>query len=307
MSATIRIATFNCENLFTRYKFREGVRVEEISEEGWDINKVKFEIHDPKTRSLTGKAIRVLDADVVALQEVENLDVVKRFRTRYLGGFRAYPHVVVVDGNDPRLIDVAVISRYPIVHARSYQQMKESPRKRSFIFSRDCLEVDVKFHGIVITLFVNHFKSMVGGRSRTRARRLTQAKAVKQIVTDRFGPDPGRHPFIILGDLNDYMETDRHGKPGIEDIVNWGQVENVVDRLPIEERWTHYYKGQKAYRQLDYILTSNVLSAKVKTVEIERGGVPRRATKYAGPRFRGVGEDCPKASDHCPLMVEIKI
>ena len=157
MSATIRIATFNCENLFTRYKFREGVRVDEISEEGWDINKVKFEIHDPKTRSLTGKAIRVLDADVVALQEVENLDVVKRFRTRYLGGFRAYPHVVVVDGNDPRLIDVAVISRYPIVHARSYQQMKESPRKRSFIFSRDCLEVDVRFHGIAITLFVNHF------------------------------------------------------------------------------------------------------------------------------------------------------
>jgi predicted extracellular nuclease len=185
--------------------------------------------------------------------------------------------------------------------------MKESPRKRSFIFSRDCLEVDVMFEEIVITLFVNHFKSMVGGRSRTRARRVTQARAVKQIVTDRFGPDPGRHPFIILGDLNDYMETDRYGQPGIEDIVNWGQVENVVERLPIEQRWTHYYKRQKAYRQLDYILTSNVLSAKVKTVEIERGGVPRRAAKYAGPRYRGVGEDYPKASDHCPLMVEIKL
>lgn len=307
MSKTIRIATFNCENLFTRYKFREGLKVEEISKEGWDINKVKFEVQDPKVRSLTGKAIRVLDADVVALQEVENLDVVKRFRTKYLGGFKGYPHVVVVDGNDPRLIDVAVISRYPIVHARSYQQLKESPRKRSFIFSRDCLEVDVSFDGVLITLFVNHFKSMVGGRAKTRPRRVAQAKAVKQIVVDRFGPSPGRHPFMILGDFNDYMETDRHGKPGIEDIVNWDQVKNVVERLPAEERWTHYYKGQKAYRQLDYILASNGLSSKVKRVEIERAGMPRRATRYTGTRFRGVGENYPKASDHCPVLVEMEL
>jgi exonuclease III len=58
---------------------------------------------------------------------------------------------------------------------------------------------------------------------------------------------------------------------------------------------------------LDYVLLSNVLTSKVTKVEIERGGMPKRAKKYTGPRFRGVGQDSPKASDHCPVVVELNI
>ena len=36
-----------------------------------------------------------------------------------------------------------------------------------------------------------------------------------------------------------------------------------------------------------------------------RKGLPFRATKYTGPRFPDVGEDNPKASDHCPLAMEL--
>jgi hypothetical protein len=35
--------------------------------------------------------------------------------------------------------------------------------------------------------------------------------------------------------------------------------------------------------------------------------MPKRAVKYAGPRFVGVGKDNPKASDHCPMVVELNI
>jgi endonuclease/exonuclease/phosphatase family metal-dependent hydrolase len=306
MAKTVRIATFNCENLFARYKFKSKSKTSDISKLGWDVNKTKFTILKPEEKRLTAKAVKGAKADIIALQEVENMEVLRRFRTKHLGGFKKYPHVMLIDGNDPRHIDVAVLSRYPIMHARSYQHVKK-PNEKILTFSRDCLEVDILINGKTITLFVNHLKSLMGGREKTRDRRMLQSKAVKKIVKKRFGNSAGKHPFIILGDLNDYMETDSEGKPGITPLVNWNQVENVIDRLPVDERWTHYYKGKDAYRQLDYILISNSLSAKLKKVEIERRGMPKRAKKYAGPRFPGIGKNKPKASDHCPVVVELEI
>ena len=37
-------------------------------------------------------------------------------------------------------------------------------------------------------------------------------------------------------------------------------LENVIQRLPLEEQWTHYYARQQEYRQLDYILRSQSLA-----------------------------------------------
>jgi len=62
---------------------------------------------------LTAKAISETKADVIALQEVESLAALRRFRNDYLKR-RGYDHVIVLDGNDPRFIDVAVMSKYPI-------------------------------------------------------------------------------------------------------------------------------------------------------------------------------------------------
>jgi endonuclease/exonuclease/phosphatase family metal-dependent hydrolase len=305
---TLRIATFNCENLFARFRFRDNISPGQASRDGFNINDVSFNFHDHDKRRITSKAMRELDADIIALQEVENLDVLERFRSRYLGGFKAFPHAMLIDANDPRYIDVAVLSRHPIVHARSYKAMKRTPQSRTFIFSRDCLEVDVAFNGDSITLFVNHFKSMLGGRGNTRNRRLGQVRAVKQIVADRFGADqPGNHPVVVLGDFNDYIEAGHENESSLPELVNWDQVENVVGRLPAADQWTHYYAGRNQYRQLDYLLVSNVLRPAVQAVEIERRGMPRRATRYTGSRFIGVGQNNPKASDHCPLLVELDI
>ena len=304
----VRIASFNCENLFARFRFRDNYSPTDASSDGFTINNVTFSFYDRTQRRLTANAIKALNADVVALQEVENLDVLKRFRSQFLGGFRAFPHALVIDGNDPRFIDVAVLSRHPILHARSHQSSKSSPRSRSFIFSRDCLEIDVDFAGNLLTLYINHLKSMIGGRSRTRNRRLQQVRCVRNIITDRFGSSrPGNKPFIVLGDLNDYIEQGEEHLSSLPELVQWNQIEDVLNRLPLDERWTHFYSRGNEYRQLDYILISRSLRQKVTSVEVERRGMPRRATRYTGRRFRGIGHDNPKASDHCPILVELDL
>src|SRR5574337_459844 len=316
--ATIRIGSFNVENLFARYKFNKNVDPQKAVIDGWRAVQRHFDIYDEVNKKITAQAILATQADVLALQEVENLDTLKRFRDLYLGGRKAYPHAVAIDGNDPRLIDVAVLSRYPLVNIRTYQHLRV-PAWKSFLFSRDCLEVDVQLPGqATLTLYVNHLKSMMDrqdgcqGRQRTQAKREKQAATVKEIVTQRFGKSAGQHPFIVLGDLNDYLETDAQGKTGIAQLVRWDQVVNIVDRLPEEERWTHFFKGRKqcqhppAYRQLDYLLLSKSLAdANGNAPYIERRGLTTRADRDSGPRFPGVNSQKHKASDHCPVVVEL--
>ena len=109
---SIRIATFNCENLFARYKFRKNTDPKAAVKDGWLADKTKFDINDRDAKRITGNAIEETDADVVALQEVEGLDTLRRFRSDHIdGGTRTYPHIALIDGNDPRLIDIAVLSK----------------------------------------------------------------------------------------------------------------------------------------------------------------------------------------------------
>lgn len=130
----LRLGTFNCENLFARFKFNKNVDPAKASKNGFTVNDAYFDILNENEKKLTGEVIKAHDADVLALQEVENLDVLKRFRSDWLKSL-GYSYAMLVDDNDPRHIDVAVLSRYPIVAARSHQELKNG---KSFIFSRDC-------------------------------------------------------------------------------------------------------------------------------------------------------------------------
>lgn len=313
----VRIATFNAENLFARYKFNSNVDPRKAIVDGWRADQRKFDIFDAETKKVTAEAIRAANADIVALQEIENFDTLKRFRSLYLNK-SGYKHAMLIDGNDPRQIDVAVLSRFPIVAARSYQH--ETVAGGQSLFSRDCLVVDIAVAPRkTLTLFVNHLKSMLdkknpaNGRRNTAARRRVQAERVVEIVRERFGTRPGDAPFVILGDLNDYMQTDDQGRPAIDALVAWDQVENVVDRLPEAERWTHFFARKKAYRQLDYLLPSKALAAASRGLPvIERRGLPKGATRVAARRFAGI-EDAPPskkdraASDHCPLAFDLAL
>lgn len=321
--AKVRVATFNCENLFARFRFNSNVNPQNASANGFTINYLAFAFLNEDEKKLTGSAIRAADADILCLQEIENFDVLKRFRSQRLSQ-EGYKHGVVIDGNDPRQIDVAVLSRFPIVATRSHQHLRSG---NTALFSRDCLEVDIDVNGKPLMLFVNHLKSMLdkndpdNGRKNTRARRLTQAQMVKQIVIDRFGSNPGGKPFVILGDLNDYLGPGQGTTDAISDLVQWNQVENVLERLPdnssgqLGERWTHFFdqtnalnQELEAYKQIDYLLVSKSLAQNSSgNPVLVRKGLPRRAVLYSGPRFPGVGNSKPSASDHCPLAFDLTL
>ena len=304
--SSVRVCTFNAENLFARYQFRSNQSPSDDG--GFSINNLAFTLNNEREKNLTGRVIRDVDADIVCLQEVENLPVLKRFASEHLAS-KNYKHRLLIDGNDPRMIDVAILSRFPIRAIRSHA-FERNARNTASLFSRDCLvaevtvPVDNQGNTAPLFFYINHFKSMMGGREQTRARRQEQASRVAEILTDDFGENMDGN-FIVAGDFNDYPGDGT----GVSALIDHPQLVNGVERLSTEDRWTHHWAGGNSYSQLDYLLLSKKLDTAAQHPVPERNlkGLPYRAERYDGDRYDGVGETRPKASDHVPLFMDIPL
>lgn len=296
-----RVGTLNVENLFARYNFRK--KIDPLKDDGFSINDTAFNLYNEDSKKITAKLIKLMDADVLALQEVENLHTLDRFNSKYLRSMK-YKHRVLIDGFDMRKIDVALLSRYPIVHVRSYRN-ERNERNSYWLFSRDCLEVDINVDGSILRLYINHFKSMIYSRKTTKARRKAQVDKVAEIIDDTWEEDDYQGDYVVLGDFNDY--------PGVgtslNKLIKNPNLENVLMRVPKKDRWTHHWAGGNKYSQLDYILLSNDLASKNPKVEpqVFRQGLPLRASEYEGKRIKGVGKNHPKASDHAGVVIDVAL
>ena len=136
----------------------------------------------------TGRVIAETNADIVLCIEVENRPTLQRFNEQVLNAeFNAsYPHVMVIDGNDQRGIDVGVMSRYPINGIRSHvDDLNPNGERNVRATSEYVIELsDTKR----IVIIPNHFKSKRGGDSQTvKNRRLTQASTASAIAKNAPG------------------------------------------------------------------------------------------------------------------------
>jgi len=321
---SLRVATFNVENLLARFTFsaadQQGLAtlLDVDSEvERADLVRSYWNVLNDENRVFTALSLRAAAADMLCLQEVDNKQALESFHDRYIRRVaRAeYPYRLLIEGNDPRGIDVAVLSRFPIVSAATHQHVEADVNyaggvRRERVFKRDCLEVNISKEGRTLPIFVCHFKSMSGGRAETRPNREAEAKAVRAIVEERFG-DPAAHDWLIAGDLNDYTETD--GAPddghGLGALLGDGFSVDLVKRIADpEDRWTHFYSEEGSYHQLDYLLASPSLAQKNPGAipRALRQGQPFRADRYRGERWPRLGYDRPKASDHCPVVIDLE-
>jgi endonuclease/exonuclease/phosphatase family metal-dependent hydrolase len=144
---------------------------------------------------LTARVIGDVGADIIGIVEAENRPSLVRFNEELLDG--RYRHVMLVDGNDDRGIDVAIMTgnNFDIESIRSNVDTVDAIGP---VFSRDCPQYEVRTPGgTTVHVLVNHFKSQSGGGGSKRRR---QAEAVRRIVDGLV--QQGAH-VVVLGDLNE--------------------------------------------------------------------------------------------------------
>jgi len=154
----------------------------------------------------TGRVIRDVNADVLAVVEAEDRVALKQFSDYVLGevGGLPYDQVMVIDGNDDRGIDVGLMTKagFGIGLMRSHIHDRDKKTGEA-IYGRDCPEYAVSTAGGEQIWFLpNHFKSKFGGDSEeARAKRESQAIRTAEIY--RGLREEGRDNVVVLGDLND--------------------------------------------------------------------------------------------------------
>jgi endonuclease/exonuclease/phosphatase family metal-dependent hydrolase len=306
---TIRVATFNIENLF------DDKDDPKLTGSGDDKDMLK-----PKAdRAAAALAIRRINADVLALQEVESLEALLWFRDEFLKDM-GYEHVASIDAGDGRGIEQSVLSRFPLSNTKVYSGMKLGGRQpdrwgnepnanagKPFEFTRDPLSVTVtvpssqvgellskagttkpRVEDYKITLLVVHSKS---GRD-FEDQREAEAKGLVNITQQIERDTPGAN-VLILGDFNATQN-----RVSLRTLADNGLQTVFENRDPRDPKTMTHTTG----RCIDHIYFNANAKPEMVLSSTFVLGLPARP---ANADFRTTPAPAGYASDHYPVVVDV--
>ena len=230
----IKVACWNVENLFD--EVADGAAPDAPVE---SIGRVREKL------AKDAEILRLLDADIVGLVEVENRRVLRMLVQDHLKG-AGYDWFCVIEETDSRGIDTGLIARRPFT-AMSFAVPG---------FSRGILGCRfTAAAGEPFWVLVNHWKSRFGGGA---DRRMACAERALDVVRREIPRYEGRDvPVLLMGDLNDEA-TDA----SVRHLLRGG-MEDLLADLPPEKRWTIPYHDRGArkllYQGFDHILANGAL------------------------------------------------
>ncbi|MGH9254514.1 MAG: endonuclease/exonuclease/phosphatase family protein [Vicinamibacterales bacterium] len=252
---------------------------------------------------MTAKVIHDVGADIIGIVEAENRPSLVRFNTELLSGL--YGHVMLVDGNDERDIDVAIMSRsgFSIESIRSNVDAVDAV---GTVFSRDCPQYEVRTpNGTTVHVLVNHFKSQSGGGG---AKRQRQAAEVRRIVD---GLVQQGHHVVVLGDLNEGPPAVGSQAPNLSSLFDNNSPLVDCYSLPgfdIGNR-PGTYDSCGLRNRFDYILISQSLMPLFTGGGVFRKGLwgDRVTRPTAWETYPEIDNASEQASDHGAVFVDLTI
>lgn len=303
----IRLATYNVLNLFDAHDDPS------LSGEVDDLKSAKPE----SEKQAVAQTIRRLDADILALEEIESLDALIEFREERLKGM-GYDYVQSIGPGDERGIEQAVLSRFPIVEATVWPSIPlggvhppmflDRPNRyagQPLETRRSPLRVVVRVPAAKptgaatggapaegsdyeLTLLIVHHKS---GRGNEYWRDAEAARFLS-MMQEWSAREPERN-IAALGDFN-AVPTDQ----SVRAYLSAGFVDALGARDP-EDAKTITHESDRA---IDFVLLNPALAREMVPGSAFVLGTPLRAQ---GADYRTTPPPPGFASDHLPVAVDI--
>ena len=252
----------------------------------------------------TARVLKDLAADVQAVVEAESRVALKAFSDVLLPNVKGSPfeHVMLIDGNDDRGIDVGVMSRggYELTRVRSHV---DDTDPQGLVFSRDCPEYTITTPaGKRLLLLIHHLKSKgFGSTSSNDAKRLRQATRVAEIYTQR--RSEGEKNIVVLGDFNDTPDSAQ-----LQPLLGGTDLRDISTNpaFTSDGRPGTFGNGT-ASQKFDYILLSPELFAKVQGGAVFRTGVWGGKNGTLWPHYPEMKKQVDQSSDHAAIYADINL
>jgi endonuclease/exonuclease/phosphatase family metal-dependent hydrolase len=253
----------------------------------------------------TARVMVDVDADVMGIVEAENRPSLHEFNRVMIqeAGGSPYRHVMVIDGNDSRGIDVGLMSREGFPICRMCSHVDDRLAGGALVFSRDCPEYQVTTpSGNRLVVLVNHLKSKgYGSPAASNARRQAQAQRVKEIYEDLRAD--GEKLIAIVGDLNDTPDSAPLAPLLADSDLKDAQAHDAFD----DGGFPGTYGGSGKKNKIDYILLSPELYRAVTAGGIYRKGMWPGVRPAKWPVLPQIKDPRDVASDHAALWVDLNI
>lgn len=268
----------------------------------------------------TGRVIRDVDADILAVVEAEDRVALKKF-TQFVSGKvneelpaaerpAPYAQIMLVDGNDNRGIDVGLMTKAGFEIGLMRSHIHDLKPDGNPIYSRDCPEYAVTTpDGETIWVLPNHFKSKFGGDNPdSRAKREAQARRTAEIYQAL--RDDGQDKVVVLGDMNDRPDSDPL-QPLLEgtDLRDVSERDDFEFEFNLPPRPTNRGIGTFGLgndsNKIDYLLLSPALFGRVTAAGLFRKGAWPGKRPPRWEVYEQLEEEIQVASDHHVIWVEI--
>lgn len=261
-------------------------------------------VNEVATRN-TARVMADVAADVLAVVEAEDRTALRRFNSDVLQPQQgvAFDHIMLIDGNDDRGIDVGILTRngHEITGINSHVDDADN---QGLIFSRDCAEYSIATPaGNTVLVMINHLKSKgFGTQTSSNAKRLRQATRVRAVYDQRRAA--GVDYIAIVGDFNDTPDSAQ-----LAPLL--GQGSDLKDisahaSFSSDGRPGTFGNGTKG-EKFDYIMLSPAMFAEVTGGAVFRKGVWGGTNGTLFPHYDTITKAVEAASDHAAIYADVNV
>jgi endonuclease/exonuclease/phosphatase family metal-dependent hydrolase len=271
---------------------------------GWVDLKVQ-EVNEVATR-MTARVVNDVDADVLAVVEAESRPALVRFARNLVTpeGPGGYEHLMLIDGNDERGIDVGIMTKAGFEITSMVSHVDDTDQQ-GLVFSRDCPVYWVKTPaGNSICVIPNHLKSKAFGSSGSNdQRRRRQAARIRQIYEALLAS--GHSLVAIVGDFNDTLDSDTLAPLTDSSLRDISSTAGFDPDRPEGRPGT--YRNCTAGEKIDHILLSPDLFARASAGGVNRMGIWGGVNGTLFPHYDEITRESEAASDHGAVWADLDV